>query len=484
MSGFWVAAGLSLNGFGGGGGIGRAMAGWITAGDPGVDIGPYRAWRFADTYRDPSFAAGLARETYSDYYRLRYPYDADLAGRPRRVSALHGRLQEAGAVFGTKAGWERADYHLPGQPWRRAGRDQAGYGWTTPPWFGRVNDEVRAVRERVGLIDLSSFGKIDVRGSGALALLQRVAANDIDRPVGSLVYSQFCDARGGMVADVTVARLGADRFRVVTGAGYAAAELAWLRTHVADDDGIVAIDDVSGEFATIGLWGPRARDVLAAATEQDVGDAAIPLRRARDIQVGPAPVLAGRISYAGELGWELTVATDWAVTVWDALRSAGAAFGLEPFGYRALESLRMEKGYRYFGTDLTMLRESVPGWSRRVRPAGQGRLRRARRAPGGPRAAEPDGPSIRLRTDRRSATTATCRSTAVRPCAATARSSAGFGAWPTVRPCRGPSAACIVRRTSRRAPSSRWTCSTIGYRRRSRRRSWSTPAASGCAADG
>ena len=124
VRGFWVAAGLSLNGFGAGGGIGRALAGWITAGDPGVDIGPYRAWRFGDVYRAPRFAAGLAREAYGDYYRLRYPYDADLAGRPRRLSALHGRLQEAGAVFGTKAGWERADVLQPGRPWQRAGRDQ------------------------------------------------------------------------------------------------------------------------------------------------------------------------------------------------------------------------------------------------------------------------------------------------------------------------------------------------------------------------
>ncbi len=162
VEGFWVAAGLSLNGFGGGGGIGRALAGWITAGDPGVDIGPYRASRFAETYRDPVFAAGLARETYSDYYRLRYPYDADVAGRPRRLSALHGRLQELGAVFGTKAGWERPDHLDPGRPWRRAERDQAAWGWTRPPWFERVNAEALAVRERAGLIDLSSFGKIAV----------------------------------------------------------------------------------------------------------------------------------------------------------------------------------------------------------------------------------------------------------------------------------------------------------------------------------
>ncbi len=355
VRGFWVAAGLSLNGFGGGGGIGRAMAGWITTGDPGVDVGPYRAWRFADTYRDPQFAAALGRETYSDYYRLRYPHDADLAGRPRRLSPLHGRLQEAGAVFGTKAGWERADHHEPGRPWRRSGRDQAAYGWARPPWFDRVVAEGRAVRERAGIIDLSSFGKIDVRGPGALGLLQRVAANDIDRPVGSVVYTPWCDERGGMVADVTVSRVAPDHFRVVTGAGFVAADRAWLVWQRAPEDGVVQIRDASADDATIGLWGPRARDILGSATPDDVSDAALPARQVRRITVAGAPVVAARISYAGELGWELTTEAGWAVAVWDALRRAGSDHGLEPFGYRALDGLRMEKGHRYYGQDMTML---------------------------------------------------------------------------------------------------------------------------------
>ncbi len=378
VRGFWVAAGLSLNGFGGGGGIGRALAGWITAGDPGVDVGPFRAWRFGDVYRDPEFAAGLGRETYSDYYRLRYPFDSDLAGRPRRLSALHGRLQEAGAVFGTRAGWERADYHEPGRSWRRAGRDQAGYGWTRPPWFDRVGAEARAVRERAGIIDLSSFGKIAVEGPGALGLLQRVSANDIDRPVGSVVYTQWCDERGGMVADVTVSRLADDGFRVVTGAGYLASELAWLRSHAGVDEA-VEIRDVSGDLATTGLWGPRARDVLVAsgASADEVGNEGIPLRRTRVVRVGPAPVDAARISYAGELGWELTTPMAWAVTVWDRLRAAGAEFGLEPFGYRALDALRMEKGYRYFGTDLTMLDTPFEAGLGALRPARKGSVHRA-----------------------------------------------------------------------------------------------------------
>jgi glycine cleavage system aminomethyltransferase T/glycine/D-amino acid oxidase-like deaminating enzyme len=355
VRGFWVAAGLSLNGFGGGGGIGRTVAAWITTGDPGVDIAPYRAWRFADTYRDREFAAALARETYSDYYRLRFPYDADVAGRPRRRSALHARLEAAGAVFGTKAAWERADLHNPGEPARRSGRLPRERGWARPDWFERVGEEHRAVRERVGLIDLTSFGKIEVSGPGALALLQRTAANDVDRPVGSAIYTQFLDPNAGVVADVTATRLATDRFRVLTGAGYLAADLGWLVARAGDDplgDG-VDVRDVTDDWTIVGLWGPRARDVLGEVTTDPVDDAALPLRQARTIHVADAEVLATRLSYAGELGWELTIEPSRAVSVWDALVAAGRPHGLEPIGYRALESLRLEKGYRYFGAELT-----------------------------------------------------------------------------------------------------------------------------------
>ncbi|HVL53163.1 MAG TPA: FAD-dependent oxidoreductase, partial [Vitreimonas sp.] len=162
VPGFWVAAGLSLNGFGAAGGIGRALAEWMTSGEPQADLHAYRPWRFGSTYRDPRYAAETAREAYRYYYRLRYPFDTDTAGRPRRLSALHSRLQDAGAVFGTKHGWERADHLEPGAPWRRAGEDQRAYGWTRPPWLDRVGEEHAAVRDRVGLIDLSSFGKIEV----------------------------------------------------------------------------------------------------------------------------------------------------------------------------------------------------------------------------------------------------------------------------------------------------------------------------------
>jgi glycine cleavage system T protein len=352
VRGVWMAAGLSLNGFGGAGGIGRTMAEWITGGEPELDVQSYRASRFSPHYGDPGYAAELAREAYRYYYLLRYPFDTDEWGRPRRVSPLHSRLQDLGCVFGVKNAWERADWFDPGKPWRRAGPDQRAFGWAKPPWFPRLAEEHAAFREAVGIIDMTSFGKIEVSGPDAVGLLRRVAAGDIDRPVGSVVYTQWLNARGGIVADVTVTRLGEDRFRVVTGAGTVASDLEWLRSHATPEED-VRIREETDEWAVIGLWGPHARDVLAAVTDDDVSNEALPFLWAAWIGVGGARALAQRITYVGELGWELYVEPRWAVQVWDRLMDAGADAGITPAGYRALDSLRLEKGYRYFGTDLT-----------------------------------------------------------------------------------------------------------------------------------
>ena len=353
VPGFWLAAGLSLNGFGGAGGIGKAIAEWITTGTTEVDVSAYRAWRFGDAYRDVEFAAAAARETYRYYYRLRYPLDAEEWGRPQRTSALYGRLQEQGAVLGSKNGWERADYLQPGRPWRRAGADQRAFGWTAPPYLDRLRTEHAAFRERAGIIDMTSFGKTAVEGPGALPLLERACCNRIDRPVGAVVYTQMLDARGGILADVTVTRLAADRFRVVSGAGAVDADRGWLVHSRRAEDPAVTIRDASGDTCVIGLWGPAAREILQATTDDDVSAAAFPFRTAREIRVGPAPLLAQRITYVGELGYELYVEPQWAVQAYDLLTAAGARHGLEPCGYRSLEGLRMEKGYRYYGTDLT-----------------------------------------------------------------------------------------------------------------------------------
>jgi glycine cleavage system aminomethyltransferase T/glycine/D-amino acid oxidase-like deaminating enzyme len=353
VPGFWMAAGLSLNGFGGAGGMGKTAAELITTGETELDVQGYRPWRFGSPYRDPDFATATAREVYKYYYRLRYPLDTDEWGRPQRLSSLHGRLQELGAVFGVKNGWERADYFRPGQAWRRAGADQRTFGWTAPPYLELLAEEHKAFRERVGIIDMTSFGKIEVSGPGALPLLERSADNRIDRPVGSVVYTQFLDERGGIVADVTVTRLGEERFRVVTGAGAVDSDLGWLRLSRREEDGQVEIRDETDDLAVVGIWGPEARNVLQAVTEDDVSAETLPFRRAKGISIGGAEVLAQRITYVGELGFELYAQRDWAVQVWDRLMAAGEACGIAPGGYRVLDSLRLEKGYRYFGADLT-----------------------------------------------------------------------------------------------------------------------------------
>jgi glycine cleavage system aminomethyltransferase T/glycine/D-amino acid oxidase-like deaminating enzyme len=353
VRGLFVAAGLSLNGFGGAGGIGKAIAEWVTAGETELDMTPYRAWRFGRAHRDPAYAAEQAREAYRYYYRLRYPFDQDEWGRPKRVSPLHARLQDLGCVFGAKNGWERADFFEQGKPSRRAGADQRAFGWSRPPWFERVAEEHVAFRERVGLIDLTSFGKIEVAGPGALPLLERVSDNRMDRPVGSVVYTQFLTARGGIVADVTVTRLADDRFRVITGSGTVDADLGWLRMHARDEDGRAELREASEDLAVIGLWGPASRDVLSATCDEDVTNESFPYMTAQDVTVGGVPVFAHRVSYVGELGWELYVEPEWAVQAWDRLWEAGRAHGLEPCGYSALDGLRLERGYRYFGADLT-----------------------------------------------------------------------------------------------------------------------------------
>jgi glycine cleavage system aminomethyltransferase T/glycine/D-amino acid oxidase-like deaminating enzyme len=353
VPGFFVAAGLSLNGFGGAGGIGKAVAELVTAGESELDLQAYRPWRFGAVHRDPLYAAETAREAYRYYYRLRYPLDSDVLGRPRRTSALHERMQDSGAVFATKNGWERADYCDLGRPWRRAGEEQRAFGWAEPPYAAVLAEESAALRERVGMIDMTSFGKIAVEGPGAAALLERVCDAHVDREPGAVVYTQFLNARAGIVADVTVTRLDEERFRVVTGSAAIDSDLGWLRLHLEQGDGPVDLRDESEALCVIGMWGPHARDVLGAVTDDDVSAGAFPFGRGRTVSVGGAPVWAQRITYVGELGYEMYAEPKWGVQVWDRLAAAGAPFGIRPVGYRVLDSLRMEKGYRAFGSDLT-----------------------------------------------------------------------------------------------------------------------------------
>ena len=353
--GLYMAAGLSLNGFGGAGGIGRSIAEIVTGGETELDLYAYRPWRFGPAHRAPQYAAELARETYKYYYYQRYPLDNDEWARPRRTSALHTRMQDLGAVFGVKHGWERPDYFDPGHPWRRAGADQRAFGFKRPPYFDLLAAEHLAFRERVGIIDMSSFGKIEITGPGALPLLERVAGNLIDRPAGSVVYTQLLEKDGGIAADVTITRVSADHFRLVTGAGYVNSDLGWLQMQVREGDPPAHLRESSEDLSVIGMWGPKARQVLERVTRDDVTEQGFAFMRAREIHVEGIAVFAQRVTYVGELGWELYVEPVWAGQIWDRLMAAGHEYGITPGGYRVLDSLRMEKGYRYYAADMGLL---------------------------------------------------------------------------------------------------------------------------------
>jgi 4-methylaminobutanoate oxidase (formaldehyde-forming) len=361
VRGMWIAAGMSLNGYGGAGGIGKLMAEWIVEGEPSLDVYAYKATRFGNYYANPEYAAERTREGVKYYYRLRFPNDENEWARPHRVSPVHYRLQEMGAVFGEKFGWERVNYFEPGKPWRRAGADQRKWGWNKPPYFERVGQEHQATRERACLFDLTSFGKIEVGGKGALPLLQRVADGDVDKPVGSATYTQFLNTRGGVEADLTISRLAKDRFMVITGSAFIGNDLAWLRMHQKEDDGPVTIRDITVELACLALWGPKARLVLQKLTREDVSDKAMPYLHARTIHVNGVEIWAQRVSYVGELGWELYIPAERATLVWDAILKAGEEFGIEVGGYKVLDSLRLEKGYRYYTADVTQLETPYEG---------------------------------------------------------------------------------------------------------------------------
>jgi glycine cleavage system T protein len=352
VPGFWVAAGLSHTGFGAGGAIGDILAAWLVDGEPPYDVSEMNVRRFGPVYEDGAYAAERARESYKYYYLLRYPHDEHEWARGRRLSPLDGRCLALGGVFGEKNGWERVNYFDPPRPGRRAGAEQRCWSWGRPPFFERVGEEHRAVRERAGLLDMTSFGKIAVEGPGALAFLQRICDNDLGKPPGSVVYTQWLNARGGIEADVTVVRLAEDRFRVVTGSSFVPGDLGWLRMHL-PEDGSVEIHEVTDDLAVIGLWGPVARRILERVTADDVSNAGFPYMTARSIRIAGAGVWAQRVTYVGELGWELYVAPAEAGAVWDALLDAGRPEGLRPVGYKALDSLRLEKGYRYWSADIT-----------------------------------------------------------------------------------------------------------------------------------
>jgi glycine cleavage system aminomethyltransferase T/glycine/D-amino acid oxidase-like deaminating enzyme len=350
VRGFWVAAGFCAHGLAGAGGMGRLVAEWIVEGTPSLDVWHMDSRRFGAAYRSRDYTLARTKEVYETYYDVKYPGHERQAGRPLRLSPAYPRLRELGAVFGEKSGWERANWFEP-----NADRGDPGLrprGWAGTLWSPAVGAEHRACREAAALFDETSFAKIEVTGAGAAEFLERLCANRVAREVGRVTYTQMLNARGGIECDFTVARLAEDRFRIVTGTAFGQHDLAWIRQH-APEDGTVHVADVTSAHACLGLWGPLARELLQPLTTADLSNDAFPYMRARELAVGPVPCLALRVTYVGELGWELYCPTEYGLRLWDTVWEAGREHGLVAGGYKAIDSLRLEKGYRVWGADIT-----------------------------------------------------------------------------------------------------------------------------------
>jgi glycine cleavage system T protein len=343
VRGFWVAAGGCAHGLAGAGGVGKVMAEWIVDGRPEWDVWPLDIRRFGRQYRSQSYTLARTYEALSQYYDIRYPGEEKQAARPLRVSPVYARHVALGAAFGEKGGWERVNWYES----NAAAGDMSlrPRGWAGENWSPAIEVEARAARETCALFDQSSFSKLEVLGPGALAFLERVCANRIDKPAGSVVYTQLLNAGGGIEADLSVLRRSGDRFLLVTGTAFGTHDRAWLERH-APNDGTVYVNDLTSAYACLCLWGPKARDVLQPLTKTPLD---FPYMSAREIAVGDVPAIASRVTYVGELGWELYCPSEYALRLWDTLMVEGVT----PGGYRAIDALRLEKGYRAWGSDLT-----------------------------------------------------------------------------------------------------------------------------------
>jgi glycine cleavage system aminomethyltransferase T/glycine/D-amino acid oxidase-like deaminating enzyme len=350
VKGFWVAAGFCAHGLAGAGGMGQLVAEWIVEGVPSLDVWEMDSRRFGRHYTSREYTLVRTVEVYSTYYDVKYPGHERSAGRPLRVSPTYQRLQELGAVFGEKSGWERANWFEP----NAVVGDEAlrPRGWAGRLWSPAIGAEHRATREAAAVFDESSFAKIEVSGAGAAGFLEGLCDNRVARDVGAITYTSMLNARGGIECDFTVTRVAEDRFRIVTGTAFGRHDLAWIASH-APGDGSVDVDEVTSRFACLGIWGPNARAILQPLTATDLATEAFPYMRARQLAIGPVPCLALRVTYVGELGWELYCPVEYGLALWDTIWAGGRDHGLVAGGYRAIDSCRLEKGYRVWGTDIT-----------------------------------------------------------------------------------------------------------------------------------
>jgi glycine cleavage system aminomethyltransferase T/glycine/D-amino acid oxidase-like deaminating enzyme len=347
VRGLFVAAGFCAHGLAGAGGVGKVMAEWIVGGEPSLDVWEMDIRRFGPQYRSPRYSLARAREVYETYYDIRYPGHERQAGRPLRTSCAYAWHRDHGAAFGEKSGWERVNWYAS-----NAAAGDASLrprGWAGRHWSAAIGAEAMATRTTAGLYDESSFAKLEVCGPGAARLLERLCDNRIADEVGRITYTQMLNRRGGIECDFTVTQVAPEVFQIVTGTAFGNHDAAWIRRHL-PHDGSVTLSDVTSRWACFALWGPRAADILRPLTPDplDFG-----YMRMREIAVGDVPVRALRVTFVGEAGWELYCPTEYGAGLWRVLWEAGRPHELMAGGYRAIDALRLEKGYRVWAADIT-----------------------------------------------------------------------------------------------------------------------------------
>ncbi len=343
----FVAVGFNAFGIAAGGGAGRMMAEWIIEGEPSLDIWPLDIRRFGPHHRSRRYNVTRTAELYGKHYTIHWPFEEHWSARGVRRSPLYHVLRDKGAVYGAKYGWERANWFAP-----EGVKPEDELTFEIPNWFEHVAAEHKNARENVVLIDQTSFCKFEVKGPGALAFLNRLCANQIDRPVGTVVYTQMCNERGTIECDMTIGRVAGDTFFLVVGTAFGLRVSCWISDHL-PADGSVRFNEVTSSYAVINVAGPKSRELLQKVSPADFSTEVFPFSSVRDITIGYAPVRTFRITYMGELGYELYIPTEFACQVYEALWEAGQELGVSNAGYRAIASTRLEKGYADWGSELT-----------------------------------------------------------------------------------------------------------------------------------
>ena len=346
LKNIYIGAGFNAYGIAAGGGAGMALAEWVANGAPPFDLWPVDIRRFGRPHQDTNWVRSRTLEAYGKHYTMAWPSEEHTSGRPCRRSPLYDTLKSSGAVFGEKLGWERANWFAD------TGEEPRDiYTFGLPNWHSAVAREHKAAREAAVLFDQTSFAKYILTGPDAEKALQWIASNRVDKPVGSIIYTQMLNDNGGIECDLTCVRTKFNEYYITTGTGYATHDFNWISRNIPSELNAQLID-VTSSNAVLSLFGPNARDILQVLTVNDVSDNGHPFGSARQISIAGCLVLAMRITYVGELGWELHFPVEYAQTVYNKLIEAGSPLGLRNAGYRAIETLRLEKGYRAWSSDI------------------------------------------------------------------------------------------------------------------------------------